>query len=129
MKTTKTADSSGMIQNSIGSGTKIKGDIETNGDIKIDGTVEGNVNSKGRVLIWNNGNIIGDVKCVNCEVYGTFNGKIEVTELLSLKESSRLSGDIKTGKLSIEPGAKFTGTCDMGGNATKAVSPDSNAKK
>lgn len=117
------------LPNMIGPGTKIKGDIETNGDIKIDGAVEGNVVSKGRVLIGQNGVVNGEVKCTNCDIYGTFDGKILVTELLSLKSSSKLTGDVKTGKLSIEPGAIFTGTCDMTGNTPTSVSTKPDAKK
>jgi len=82
------------LPNMIGPGTKIKGDIETNGDIKIDGTIDGNVISKGRVLIGQNGVVKGEVKCTNCDIYGHFEGKIQITELLSLKASSKLSGDV-----------------------------------
>ncbi|MCU4163126.1 bactofilin family protein [Carboxylicivirga caseinilyticus] len=125
----KIPEQDSMLQNQIGSGTKIKGDIDTNGDIKIDGTVEGNLVSKGRVLIGQNGVVKGDVKCANCDIYGNFDGKIEIAELLSLKASSKLTGDVKTGKLSIEPGAIFTGTCDMGGNSSASVSVKTDAKK
>ncbi len=118
------------LPNMIGPGTVIKGDIETNGDININGTVDGNVISKGRVLIGQNGVVKGEVKCTNCDVYGNFDGKIEVTEVLALKSTSKLSGDVKTGKLSIEPGAVFTGTCDMktGGASLSEIS-NANAKK
>jgi len=102
------------LPNIIGPGTKIVGDIETNGDIRIDGQIEGNINSKGKVVIGSNGMIKGEVFCNNAELSGSLNGKISVSELLSLKASSKVSGDIKTGKLNIEPGAVFTGTCNMG---------------
>ncbi|MCU4175901.1 bactofilin family protein [Carboxylicivirga sp. N1Y90] len=117
------------LPNMIGPGTKIKGDVETNGDIKIDGSVDGNIVSKGRVLIGQNGVVKGDVKCANCDIYGNFDGKIQVNELLSLKATSKLSGDIKTGKLSIEPGAKFTGTCNMDGQTAQNTAATPNAKK
>ncbi len=116
------------LPNMIGPGTKIKGDIETNGDIKIDGTIEGNIISKGKVLVGQNGTVKGEVKCTNCDIYGTFDGRLTVTELLSLKASSKLHGDIQTSKLSIEPGAIFTGTCKMDEKVTPpAANP--NVKK
>ncbi len=89
-----------------------------------------NVTSKGRVLIGQNGVVKGEVKCTNCDIYGTFDGKLEITEVLALKSSSKLNGDVKTGKLSIEPGAIFTGTCDMktGGSSLSEIS-SANAKK
>lgn len=102
------------LPNIIGQGTKIVGDVETNGDIRIDGNIEGNVKSKGKVVIGSNGLIKGEVFCSNAELAGSLNGKINVSELLSLKASSKVDGDIKTGKLNIEPGAIFTGTCNMG---------------
>ena len=108
------------LPNMIGQGTKIVGDVETNGDIRIDGHIEGNVNSKGKVVIGSNGMIKGEVICSNAELAGSLNGKINVSELLSLKASSKVNGDIKTGKLNIEPGAIFSGTCSMGNQQTPA---------
>lgn len=114
----KTFEPENKLPNIIGQGTKITGDIETNGDIRIDGNIEGNINSKGKVVIGSNGLIKGEVFCSNAEVAGSLNGKITVSELLSLKASSKVNGDIKTGKLNIEPGAIFSGTCNMGNQAT-----------
>lgn len=104
------------LPNMIGPGTKIVGNIETNGDIRIDGSIDGNILSKGKVVIGPNGIVKGEIQCSNSEVSGNINGKIVVTELLSLKATSKINGDIKTGKLTIEPGAIFTGTCNMGGS-------------
>ncbi len=125
------------LPNMIGQGTKITGDIETNGDIRIDGIIEGNINSKGKVVLGSNGEIKGEVYCSNAELGGVLNGKIVVSELLSLKASSKLQGDIKTTKLNIEPGALFTGTCNMGKETTSQqqkgmspqLSPDKEVKK
>ncbi|WP_010662212.1 bactofilin family protein [Marinilabilia salmonicolor] len=114
----KSFEPENKLPNIIGQGTKITGDIETNGDIRIDGNIEGNINSKGKVVIGSNGLIKGEVFCSNAEVAGSLNGKITVSELLSLKASSKVNGDIKTGKLNIEPGAIFSGTCNMGNQAT-----------
>jgi cytoskeletal protein CcmA (bactofilin family) len=117
------------LPNIIGQGTRIVGDIETNGDIRIDGNIEGNVNSKGKVVIGSNGLIKGEVFCSNAELAGTLNGKIAVSELLSLKASSKVTGDIKTGKLNIEPGAIFTGTCNMGNQTHGTTNPQSAPKE
>ena len=114
----KQPEQESKLPNIISTGTKITGDIETDGDFRIDGNIEGNVNSKGKVVVGNNGFVKGEIFCINAEISGTISGKITVSELLSLKSSSKVSGDIKTGKLSIEPGAIFTGTCTMGNNNT-----------
>jgi len=126
----KNVEPESKLKNLIGPGSKIKGDIEANGDIRIDGTIEGNILSKGRVIIWTTGIVKGEVKCTNCDIYGAFDGKLVVNELLSLKASSKLTGDIKTSKLSIEPGAIFTGSCDMGGKTAQgAPAPTGDNKK
>lgn len=113
------------LPNMIGPGTKIVGDIETNGDIRIDGMIEGSVQSKGKMVIGANGSIKGNVKCANAEISGEMQGEIFVAELLSLKNSSKFTGDISTNKLSIEPGAIFCGTCSMGDDV-KTTEPETN---
>lgn len=113
----KNVEIESKLPNMIGPGTKIVGNIETNGDIRIDGNIEGNINSKGKVVVGNNGFVKGEIICNNAEISGSLNGKMSVTELLSLKASSKVNGDIKSGKLSIEPGALFSGTCSMGNNS------------
>lgn len=100
--------------NLIGSGTVIEGDIRSNGDIRIDGSVYGQVFSKAKVVVGNTGVIEGDLNCQNADVSGTIKGKSTVNELLFLKSSSKLNGDIITGKLVVEVGATFTGSCNMG---------------
>ena len=99
--------------NLISNGTEITGDIKSNGDIRVDGSLTGNLNTKGKVVIGPTGKIKGEVLCKNSEVSGIIEGKISVVQLLNLKASSKILGDIATSKLSIEPGARFTGTCKM----------------
>ena len=99
--------------NLISNGTDITGDIKSNGDIRIDGSLKGNLSTKGKVVIGPTGKINGEVNCKNSEVSGTIEGKIIVGQLLNLKASSKIIGDIITAKLAIEPGARFTGTCNM----------------
>jgi len=100
--------------NLIGNGTVINGEVKSNGDIRIDGTVTGSVNSKGKVVIGTTGLVEGEIFCQNADVSGSIKGNITVSELLSLKASANLNGDINTNKLAIEPGANFSGSCSMG---------------
>ena len=104
--------------NLISSGTDILGDIKSNGDIRIDGSLTGNLNTKGKVVIGTTGKVKGEVFCKNSEVSGIIEGKITVGQLLNLKASSKIHGDIATSKLSIEPGAVFSGNCKMSDNET-----------
>ncbi len=99
--------------NLIQSGTLIKGDIESNGNIRIDGTLNGTVNARGKVILGSTGTIEGEIHCFNADIEGRVNGLIIVKELLSLKATAIVTGDIQVNKLSIEPGARFTGTCKM----------------
>lgn len=105
-------DSQGI--NLIGKGTRIQGDIESDGDIRIDGELIGNLNCSGRVVIGVTGKVNGEVSCKDSEVSGFQKGKLLVEQHLSLKSSSKVYGEISTGKLSIEPGALFAGSCQMG---------------
>jgi cytoskeletal protein CcmA (bactofilin family) len=100
--------------NMIGTGTTITGDVQSKGDIRVDGTLKGSVSTEGKVVLGREGIIEGDVACKNADISGTLKAKITVSQLLSLKASSKLNGDIITNKLSIEPGASFTGSCSMG---------------
>ena len=102
--------------NLISNGTDITGDIKSTGDIRIDGTLTGNLATKGKVVIGTTGKVKGEVVCKNSEVSGTIEGKISVSQLLILKASSKIFGDISTSKLSIEPGAIFSGNCKMSEN-------------
>ena len=102
--------------NLISTGTEITGDIISSGDIRIDGTLKGSLNTKGKVVIGPTGRISGEVICKNSEVSGIVEGKISVGQLLNLKASSKIMGDISTSKLSIEPGAMFSGNCKMSEN-------------
>lgn len=99
--------------NLVGTGTVIKGEINSKGDIRVDGKVIGQMRSEGKIVIGNSGVVEGDIYCVNADFSGKVNGKADVRELLTLKASSVFIGDIITNKLAIEPGAKFSGTCSM----------------
>ena len=99
--------------NIITVGTLIKGDITATGDFRLDGTLEGNIQLNGKLVVGDSGVVTGNVLCQNANIIGTVNGNLSVKELLSLHTSARVRGDILINKLSIEPGAVFTGKCRM----------------
>ena len=118
--------------NLISNGTEITGDIKSNGDIRIDGSLNGNLNTKGKVVIGTTGKVKGEVICKNSEVSGILEGKITVGQLLNLKASSKINGEIVTNKLSIEPGAAFSGNCKMSdtdNNGGPGVSKEKESEK
>ncbi|MBU0763796.1 MAG: polymer-forming cytoskeletal protein [Bacteroidetes bacterium] len=101
--------------NTIIDGTTIIGSIQAKGDVRFDGVLEGDINIIGKLVVGNTGKVKGQVKCKNSEILGKVEGKIVVEELLTLKESAHIYGDIISNKLAVEPGAVFTGTCNMTG--------------
>lgn len=109
----KTNDVETNVINLIGSGTEITGDIQSNSDIRVDGIVSGNLTTKGKLVVGESGKIKGEINCKNADVSGKIEGKINVTELLTLKPTSLIQGDIATHRLAIEPGSMFTGNCKM----------------
>ena len=111
--------SSGVV-NAIGKGSTITGEIRTNGDLRVDGTLKGNVYTKGLLVLGETGVIEGEVVCQNALISGA--------ELLSLRAKANLLGDIVTNKLSIEPGANFTGSCSMGASVKNIKLSETNEK-
>ncbi|MFN8134789.1 MAG: polymer-forming cytoskeletal protein [Bacteroidales bacterium] len=110
--------------NIIGNGTDIKGNIKSNGDLRIDGFITGNINASGKVVVGSTGRVEGEISCQNADISGDVKANIIVTELLSLKANAVVSGDIFTNKLAIEPGAVFTGACKMGNNGSLNEKPE-----
>jgi len=97
----------------IAAGTTLKGDISSNGDIRIDGTLQGNIQCQAKVVIGSNGSVEGDISGQQADIMGKVNGTIKVKELLQLKGGSHVSGNLYAGKLQIEPSANFNGQCHM----------------
>jgi cytoskeletal protein CcmA (bactofilin family) len=97
----------------IGAGTTLKGDISSNGDLRIDGKLVGNIECSAKVVIGANGIVEGDVSAQQADIMGTVSGSIRVKDLLQLKSSSVVSGDLYASKLQIEPAASFNGQCHM----------------
>jgi cytoskeletal protein CcmA (bactofilin family) len=101
--------------NRIEKNTKIKGDIVSEADFRIDGKLNGNLKTSGKVVIGKGGYIHGKVECVNADIEGSFNGELQVAELLSLKASAIIEGTVSVSKLAVEPGATFNAACTMKG--------------
>lgn len=99
--------------NIIGEGTSITGDVNCSSDIRIDGELEGNITTKGKLVVGKSGVVKGKAECKVGDISGLIEGKIFVSELLTLKESSSVNGDMVVNKLAVEPGCKFTGNCKM----------------
>jgi cytoskeletal protein CcmA (bactofilin family) len=100
--------------NHIGKGTYIDGNIETHGNLRIEGRVKGNVKSKSKVVLGKSSNVEGNILAQNAEIAGEVNGTLEISEMLILKPSAVINGDIITNKLLVESGSIFNGTCKMG---------------
>ena len=112
--------------NRIEKNTKIKGDIISEADFRIDGKLEGNVKTSGKVVIGKGGYIHGKVECVNADIEGSFNGELLVSDLLSLKASAVIEGTVSVTKLAVEPGATFNASCSMKGkSAPSSSTPES----
>ena len=115
----------------IESSTKIVGDIISKADFRIDGNVEGNITTTGKVVVGKSGKITGKLSCCNADISGSISGHILISETLSLMSESYIQGDITTAKLSVEEGAQVDATIVMKtGKQLKAVESESaNDKK
>ena len=105
--------STGTSTSLIGAGTSMKGDITSNGDLRIDGSLVGNINCSAKVVIGANGNVQGDIIGGQADIMGKVTGTIKVKDLLQLKGGSMVNGNIQAAKLQIEPTANFNGECHM----------------
>ena len=110
---------SGTMYNAITSGSKVIGTIIADGDIRIDGTVEGEMQCAGKVVIGEKGLIKGTVTCQSSEILGTLDGKITNSQTLALRSTGKIKGEVQTQTLIVEPNAQFNGTCQMPSAAAK----------
>jgi cytoskeletal protein CcmA (bactofilin family) len=101
--------------NSLGPGTKVIGDLMAQTDIRIDGELEGNLKCEGKVILGPKGIIKGNIDCQSAVVEGTISGVLRVKELLQIKETAHITGEIATDKLMVQSGAVFNVKCEMGG--------------
>lgn len=101
------------FHNALTAGSKIVGTITADSDFRVDGHVEGDLTCKGKVVVGQKGYIKGTIDCMNAEIYGTIDGKMNVSEILTLRQTAVIKGEINVGTLIIEPNATFNGTCVM----------------
>lgn len=120
-KMAKSNEVDGVMRNHLAAGTQVKGDIITQGDIRIDGKVDGSITSKGKLVVGNTGVIEGEVNCVTGNISGSLKGIIQVAEMLKVQATGKISGEITYGKLSVEPGAELEGKLSISGKV-KAIS-------
>ncbi|MCT4613244.1 MAG: polymer-forming cytoskeletal protein [Marinifilaceae bacterium] len=117
----KSNDVPSSAVNLICDGTNIKGDVRASKDIRIDGFLNGTLNVNGKVVVGSTGVIEGRIESKTLDISGKVEGTIKASELVNLKSTAIVIGDIITDKISIEPGAKFTGSCKMGDTPAKKV--------
>ena len=124
----KEAEELSNSSNTIGKGTTVEGNIETFGNLRVDGRVVGNIVTKSKLVLGQTSQVDGNILAQNAEVFGEIKGKIEVSDLLTLKASSVIHGDILTTKLIVETGATFNGGCKMG-NVVKEIKLGENGQQ
>jgi cytoskeletal protein CcmA (bactofilin family) len=103
----------------ISAGTTLKGDISSNSDLRIDGTVVGQIKSSAKIIIGSTGVVEGDIMGNQADIVGKVTGNIRSKELLQLRGECVVTGNLYAGKLQIEPSATFNGQCHMGGNVVE----------
>lgn len=103
----------------ISAGTTLKGDISSNGDLRIDGTIIGNIQSNAKIVIGANGVVEGDITGNQADIVGKVSGNIRAKELLQLRGECVVTGNLYAGKLQVEPSATFNGQCHMGANVVE----------
>jgi len=107
--------------NRIVEGTKIKGEVKTDSNFRLDGYLDGALDTSGKLVVGVTGKIEGEVVCANADIEGEVIGNIKVEGLLILKSTARVTGNITAGKIGIENGADFNGTCNMDGESISAT--------
>ena len=120
-KNRKAAAVSTAQVNALVQGTRVEGNITAESDLRIDGTLEGNLTCLAKVIIGATGSVIGDIQCANAIVEGSFKGQLHVREVLSVKENAKVIGDVRCQTLIVHSGALFNVSCAMGQEAKQPV--------
>lgn len=128
-KSKKEAEEALHARNHVAQGTNLKGTIESQGGLRIDGKVDGEIDAVGKLVIGEKGEVKGLIKCKDAEIEGSIKGNINSSGLLYLKATARIEGDITTHQIKMDPGAVFIGNCDMNSANQKAHSLNGQSKK
>ena len=123
MNNEKTNGSNGATL--ISAGTTLKGDLSSNSDLRIDGTIIGNVSSSAKIVIGASGNVEGDISGNQADIVGKVSGNIKTKDLLQLRGDCVVNGNVYAGKLQVEPTAIFNGQCHMGNTDKPSVEKSS----
>lgn len=126
-KNPKSTTDQSKEQSKIAEGTKVSGDIEAKGGFRIDGTIDGNLKTPGKVVIGKNGFVNGILECEHADIEGKFTGKLHVTDTLSLRSTAYIEGEAVVSRLAVEPGATFNASCSMNGGV-KAMKNENEKK-
>lgn len=108
--------------NTLVKGTVVEGTLRCDSDLRVDGTIKGKLNCKAKVIIGPTGIVEGEIQCANAVVEGRFKGILHVSELLNVRETAEVEGDVTTNKLVVQSGAKFNVTCKMDPGSTNGMS-------
>lgn len=115
--------------NSLVQGTEVQGDIRSKSDIRIDGSLKGSLQCDAKLIIGTTGKVEGSVTCKNAVIEGKFEGELRVFELLTMKETANVQGNISYGKLVVQPGAVLVGDVRMGSANTSNGAQGNSASK
>ncbi len=121
VKSKKTNQNTGSGINSLVAGTTVKGELFTQNDIRIDGSIVGNIECKGKLILGKEGKIEGDVHCKDAVILGKIKGIVKVEGLLEVMDSAVIDGDVTTDQLNVDSGAVFNVSCIMGGQKIKTI--------
>ena len=114
--------------NTLVHGTVVEGAIKADSDIRVDGVIKGSLNCNAKVIIGPTGHVEGEIRCLNAVIEGKFDGNIQVAELLNIRESAVVNGDVKTNQLIVQSGAVFNVTCVMGNQQARSGNFESSIK-
>ena len=113
----------GSADTVIGPSVKVEGDVNAIGNVLIEGSVNGTITTDKHVVIGEGADVTADIKADSAEISGKVKGKISIGKDLSITSSAQVTGDISTGTLSMDKGAKLTGQVTMGSAAVSTTPP------